>query len=383
MLDIDFEAHNQEAAEVWRRFNEGDPIRVPMTLGLSSRFTVLSDDPEKNPDHITYREYFLDPDVMFRQQLQHWYWIKHNLLYDAQLGLPDEWSVNVDLQNSYTQLWHGAELVFIDGDVPDTPPFLTDENKWQFIEKGPPEPFSGWMGRIWEYYERFGELAESYEFHGRPVKVGGIPGAGTDGPFTIACALRGPTELCIDMYHDPDFYHALMDLIVTATIRRVYAVRERLGRPRESTAWGWADDSIALLSERTYRELVMPYHRRLADEFGREGPNSIHLCGDATHLFRTIRDEFNVMAFDTGFPVDHGRLRRELGPEVRINGGPHVELLRTGTPEQVRAETRRILGSGIMEGGKFVLREGNNLAPGTPPENVAAMYETCKQYGRY
>ena len=90
-----------------------------------------------------------------------------------------------------------------------------------------------------------------------------------------------------------------------------------------------------------------------------------------------------MTAFDTGFPVDHGRLRRELGPEVRISGGPHVELLRTGTPKQVRAETKRILQSGIMEGGKFVLREGNNLAPGTPPENVAAMYGACKEYGVY
>ena len=51
------------------------------------------------------------------------------------------------IQNSYSQLWHGAELRFIEGDVPETPPFLTDENKWEFIDQGPPDPFSGWMGR--------------------------------------------------------------------------------------------------------------------------------------------------------------------------------------------------------------------------------------------
>jgi uroporphyrinogen-III decarboxylase len=36
-----------------------------------------------------------------------------------------------------------------------------------------------------------------------------------------------------------------------------------------------------------------------------------------------------------------------------------------------------------MRGGKFILREGNNLAPGTPIENVAAMYEACKKFGPY
>jgi len=57
-------------------------------------------------------------------------------------------------------------------------------------------------------------------------------------------------------------------------------------------------------------------------------------------------------------------------------------LLRGPGPGQ-RAEVRRILASGIMRGGRFVLREGNNLPPGVPVENVAAMYETAKEYGRY
>jgi len=128
---------------------------------------------------------------------------------------------------------------------------------------------------------------------------------------------------------------------------------------------------------------VLPYHRRLIATFGPEGPNSIHLCGDATRHFKTIRDELKVTSFDTGFPVDHGALRRELGPDVTIQGGPHVELLRTGTPRAVRAEAKRILQSGAMAGGKFILREANNLAPLTPVANVAALYAACKEFGRY
>ena len=381
MLNIDFEAHNAEVREVWRRFREGNPIRVPMTLGIASRFTLLN--PQANPEGVTYEQYFTDPDVMFERQLAHHHWVRHNLPYDAELGLPETWTVNVDFQNSYEQLWYGAPLRFIDGDVPDTPPFLTDANKWDFIAAGPPGPFGGWMGRAWDYYEHFRQKAAGTEFHGRPVQAGSLPGCGTDGTFTIACALRGPTELCLDMYADPEFYHALMNLIVEATIARIYAFRERLGKPRESRAWGFADDSIQLVSDATYRELILPYHKRLFDEFGADGPNSIHLCGDATHLFRTIRDELHATSFDTGFPVDHGWLRRELGPDVKIQGGPHVELLRSGTPEAVRAETKRILESGVMDGGTFVLREGNNLAPGTPIANIAAMYDACKQFGSY
>jgi len=380
-LNIDFEAHNAEVQQVWEAFHAGNPIRVPMILGTFLRFTVLN--PEANLKGITFGDYFHDPDVIFEHQLRHEYWVRHNVPSDTPMGIPDIWTINVDLMNSYEQLWYGAELRFIDGNIPDTPPFLSDETKYSFIEKGPPEPFSGWMGRIFDYYEHCRQRAEGYEFHGRPVQVGAVSGAGADGAFTNACALRGPTELCLDMYTDPEFYHALMDLITTATINRIYAFRERMGQPRDSTVWGYTDDSIQLVSVDTYREFIMPYHKRLFDEFGAEGPNAIHLCGDATHLFKTLRDEFNVMSFDTGFPVDHGWLRDELGPDVTINGGPHADLLLRASPQQVRDETKRILQSGIMRGGKFVLREGNNLAPGTPLPNIQAMYDACRQFGRY
>jgi len=378
---VDFAAHNEDVREVWRRYHEGNPSRVPMIIGTSVRFTLL--DRSINETGADFERFFNDPDVMFERHLFHQWWIRHHLPQDAEMGLPEAWTVSVDFQNSYEAMWFGAPIRYFADDVPDCPPIVTDENKWTFIDHGPPEPFSGWMGRAWEYWEYFREKARSYEYRGRPVHVGGVPGCGTDGPFTTACALRGATEICLDMYADPDFYHALMTLIVDATIGRMRAFRKRLGVPVDSTVWGFADDSIQLLSTRTYEELVLPYHERLTAEFGAEGPNSVHLCGDATRHFRVIRDRLKVNSFDTGFPVDFGALRADLGPDVQIYGGPPVALLLSGTPQAIRQEVRRILGTGVTEGGRFVLREANNLAPGTPMANVAAMYDACKEFERY
>ena len=61
MLDIDFEAHNAEVREVWERFREGNPIRVPMTLGLSSRFTMLN--PQANPGGVAYEQFLPDKNL--------------------------------------------------------------------------------------------------------------------------------------------------------------------------------------------------------------------------------------------------------------------------------------------------------------------------------
>jgi len=132
-----------------------------------------------------------------------------------------------------------------------------------------------------------------------------------------------------------------------------------------------------------FRELILPYHRRFFNALYGEGPHSMHLCGDATRHFRTIRDELNVWSFDTGFPVDFTWLRKELGPDVEILGGPSVPFLETATPNQVTERVKEILGSGITEGGRFMLREGNNLPPGVSLDNINAMWYAVHEYSRY
>ena len=175
----------------------------------------------------------------------------------------------------------------------------------------------------------------------------------------------------------------LLDYITSATIARIRAWRQKLGHEMRPRNWGFADDSVQLLSTETYREFVLPCHRRLVAELAGEGSHSIHLCGDATRHFKMIRDELNVNGFDTGYPVDFAWLREELGPDVQVSGGPTVAFLQRATPSEVREEVRRILGTGIMDGGKFVLREANNMSPGIPEENIAAMYRAAQEFGSY
>ena len=85
---------------------------------------------------------------------------------------------------------------------------------------------------------------------GRPVlPPRSLPGAGTDGPFTVAFKLRGATELCLDIYEDPKYVHDLLSFITEATIQRIRAVRQYLidkkdvcSEEFETPGWGFADD---------------------------------------------------------------------------------------------------------------------------------------------
>ena len=49
----------------------------------------------------------------------------------------------------------------------------------------------------------------------------------------------------------------------------------------------------------------------------------------------------------------------------------------------MRDEVKRIFETGILEGRRLVLREGNNLAPYTPLEHIRAMYDAARELGVY
>jgi uroporphyrinogen-III decarboxylase len=386
MLNRDFASHNAEVRDVWAAYHERHPIRVPMILGLNTRYFLLGEG-APFPD-VSFERYFADPDLMFEIQLRREDYTRHHIVCDAPMGLPSEeegWSIAVDLQNVYEAAWFGCDLLFSDDQVPDTVPRWQDsDRKREILDRGIPDPFSGIMEKNREYYEYFLRKAEAFEYRGRRVRHVSASALGTDGPLTVAANLRGATELFSDFLEDPDYVRELLDFVTEAIIVRITAWRRYLGQSEKQHGFAFADDSCQLISVGMYREFVLPCHQRLRRELSTDiSGGSVHMCGDATRHFTTLRDALHIDSFDTGFPVDFGALRQRLGPDVQIQGGPEVALLRTGTPLAVAERTQQILESGIMQGGRFILREGNNLAPGTPLRNTEAMYESVKRYGRY
>ncbi len=384
MRSIDFERHNAEVKAVWEAYRKGEPIRVPMVLGINPRYTAFGH--AANPRKVVYEQYFNDPEVMLTRQLEHESWVRRYVPQDTEVGLPEDgWKVRVDFLNSYEAGWFGCAVRFFDGEVPDTEPLLDDRQKRLPFNRGIPDPFSGGlMRRNWEFYDYFRRRQEEgFTWEGKPISQVMPAGLGTDGPVTVACNLRGASGFYTDLAADSAYAEELLGWITEATIERITTYRERLGIDLKTEGYGLADDAIQSISTEMYRAQVLPFHRRLIDTFSKGGPNAIHLCGDATRFFRLLRDELDVRSFDTGFPIDFGWVREQVGPEVEIKGGPSVMFLQAATPAEVREEVVRILTSGITTGGRFLLREGNNLPPGVPLENLWAMYDSVRDCGTY
>lgn len=374
---------NDEKKQVWDAYRARKPTRVPVTFGVNPRVVLF--DPDWNRDGVTSEEYFTDSQALVRVQLKFLeYQVEYlNQYCDSPTGWPESFDLYVDVQNVYDAAYFGAPVEMRDGQVVDAAPVLAGADKHRIFALALDRPMDNPFVR--ECLKRHADLTDvvrATSFRG--VRLGVRPLTwGFDGPLTIATSLRGG-EFYADLYEDPDYAQRLMDTITRGAIIRNRAMCEHFGQKAfNGPNGGIADDSVQLISTAMYRERVLPLHRLYLSQWSVEGPHHIHLCGDATRHFPTIRDELHVNSFDTGFPVDHGRLRQALGPDVEILGGPEAPVLRNGTPKDVYDRATDILQSGIMEGGRFILREANNLPPCCPEANLAAMYRACLDHGAY
>ncbi|HNB52473.1 MAG TPA: uroporphyrinogen decarboxylase family protein [Anaerolineales bacterium] len=380
----DFTQHNEEAQAVWDAYRAGKPTRVPVTLWADARYYLLN--PDFNPGgRITFQDYSEDPDIMLDVQLRgQEFRAFHVAPYcDDRAGMPEKFFVSVDQLRYFDAGFFGAKVEYREGQMPDTLPILQGDHKNLLFDQGIPDPLTGGVFALGHrLHEALSERIEKgLTYRDRPVILDPF-GLGTDGPFTVAQSLRG-NELYTDLYTDPDYVHNLLNFITEATIARILAHRKHFSLPELSEYWSFADDAIQMISTKMVKEFVLPVHKKLKAALTTAERITIHLCGDATRHFKLLRDELGCYAFDTGFPVDFAWLRQELGPEVEIFGGPRVPLIWSGPPQAITDECQRILRSGVMEGGRFILREANDLAPNTPEENLQAVYDSAKIYGQY
>jgi len=143
------------------------------------------------------------------------------------------------------------------------------------------------------------------------------------------------------------------------------------------------------ISPKTYRDLYMPFHKRVNDWIHRNTSwkSFIHSCGSV----RAYLEDFIDAGFDILNPVqcsavgmDPVELKEAYGDRLTFWGGgvDTQQTLPFGTPEEVRNEVRermRVFG----DGGGFVFNTIHNVQAGVPRENLLALYETFCEFRDY
>ena len=78
---------------------------------------------------------------------------------------------------------------------------------------------------------------------------------------------------------------------------------------------------------------------------------------------------------------DLAALKAEFGGRICFHGGvDNQHTLPHGTPDEVKAEVKRLIGTLASDGTGFIIAPCHNIQPNTPVENIVAMYEAAGEY---
>jgi uroporphyrinogen decarboxylase len=138
-----------------------------------------------------------------------------------------------------------------------------------------------------------------------------------------------------------------------------------------------------------FRQHALPAVKRAIELATAAGiPTHVHSCGPEKELVRILTEETSLSVIDPlEIPpmgdCDLAELKRLYGRKIVLKGNLHTtEVMLRGRPEDVVAAARKAIDDAAA-GGRFILSTGDQCGRDTPDENLRAMIETARTYGRY
>lgn len=204
---------------------------------------------------------------------------------------------------------------------------------------------------------------------------------GGGNPLETLSWMMGLQKTLVFLLDRPDVIRAAMERIVSFYESRLHRVA--MACPGEFDTVFCADDLGTqhgpMIGRSTYREIIMPYHRRMCAAAREVAPFVQHhsdgsVAGLLDDLIEAGVDCLEAVQVDCA-DMDPEGLKARFGDRLAFQGAVSVQqvLPRQSAP-QVREEVRRlkrILGAG----GGYICAPSHAVQAGTPPENVVAMVE--------
>jgi MtaA/CmuA family methyltransferase len=266
----------------------------------------------------------------------------------------------------------GAKVIFREED-----PAIVDESdlavkEWSDLDKLKlPDPWRD--GRLPVWLEATRLLADRIGDHVW------IMGRADQGPFSLACLLRGPEQFMMDLMDEDN--HPQIDRLIDfcrQACARFAKAQKQAGA--HATSIGDAFAGPSLVSPELYRRFALEPEINLTQEIQAAGiPFSIHICGKTN---RIIDDMASIGAriLEVDWQLDIGEARRIVPSSTVLMGNINPsDPLVLGNPDQVTAAVRQVIEA---TGGRgLFLSSGCAMGRNTPPENMKALVAAVNTYG--
>jgi uroporphyrinogen decarboxylase len=201
--------------------------------------------------------------------------------------------------------------------------------------------------------------------------------------------MRGYAAALEDLLAAPDFVQAFLERYADFWTCMTERALDTVGDLVDLTMFG--DDlgtqQGPVMSPALYRRLIKPTHARMVQAIKKFGkPVLLHSCGSVAAFIPDLV-EIGIDALHpvqvTARDMDTARLKKEFGRDITFWGGIDTHrVLPRGTTAEVREEVRKRIAD-LAPGGGYVLGAVHNIQAEVPVENILAMVEAAKEFGRY
>jgi hypothetical protein len=200
-------------------------------------------------------------------------------------------------------------------------------------------------------------------------------------PFdTIGDTLRGTKGILMDMFRRPEQLLEAIDAVSDFTIRQTISAAN--ASRTHSARFPLHKGSDGFISPKQFEKFYWPSLKKVVDALALEGIRS-ELFAEGTYDSRLESvNEFPKGTVGWHFDkTDMAKAKRILGKTCCISGNVPSSLMVTGGPKEVKEYCRKLIEI-CAPGGGFILTGGASVSQGNP-DNLHAMMEAAKEYGRY
>lgn len=206
-----------------------------------------------------------------------------------------------------------------------------------------------------------------------------VIGRGDQGPFSLACEIRGMSEFLLDLAlgEELDKVHQLLEFCLDVSER--YCVAQ-IEQGAHATSIGDSPSGPDVISPAYYREFAYPYVEKLIRRLkAREIKIAYHICGNATPIIDDmVRSGADIIEIDQ--KSDQLEVKASAAGKAALLGPVDPsDVMASGTPELVEEKSFEAIAN-LSPGGGFILGPGCALPPTTPDENIDAMIEAAKKF---
>jgi uroporphyrinogen decarboxylase len=192
------------------------------------------------------------------------------------------------------------------------------------------------------------------------------------GPFTAGYMAMGFERFFIRLMDDPAFIRRLLEHR-TAWCIAMYQKAISLGAEVVIIGDDAASRSGPMIAPGLWREMVLPYHRRIVDALN--VPVIWHSDGNIEPLLpMAVEAGFaGVHGLEPAAGIDLGRVKRAFGERLVLIGNIDVGVLCGENLAAVRGEVDRCMAQGAPGGG-YMIASCNSIFSGMNPLAVAEMF---------